>query len=238
MIISVIIPVFNGEAFIERALKSVFSQGFSKEMLEVIVINDGSTDQTKNILANKVNDLVVIHQKNLGLVASCNKGVKKAKGDYIIRLDADDYFAPELLSQTVCILEKNSEFDCAYTDRFEIDEIAGRTREFKVGKDNIFDMVACGTLIRRSVFEKIGYYDNLLFEEYDFYIRLFKRFKGFYITKPMYYYIKHGLNMTERVNYWEKGLKELIKKWGEEEIGKLIEAQIRERGKSRFFAMI
>lgn len=238
MIISVIVPVFNGEAFIERALKSVFSQGLSKEVLEVIVINDGSTDQTKNILAKRINDLVVIHQKNMGLVAACNKGVQRAKGDYIIRLDADDYFAPELLSQTVGVLEKNFEFDCAYTDRIEIDEITGKAREFKVGTKNIFDMVACGTLIRRSVFEKIGYYDNLLFEEYDFYIRLFKCFKGFYITKPMYYYIKHGLNMTERVNYWEMGFKELIKKWGKEEIGKWIEVQIKERGKSRFLAMI
>lgn len=239
MLISVIMPVFNGGSFVEKALNSVFMQNVPKESLEIIVINDGSTDQTKDILMKRAEEgLLIITQPNQGLVVSLNKGLKKARGKYVIRLDADDYFAPGLLAQSLDLLEKHNEYAFIYTDRFEVDENAGNICEFRVGENNIFDMIACGTLVRRSVFEEIGYYEDLLFEEYDFYFRLFQRFKGFYLQEPLYYYVKHGLNMTEQEGYWEKGVNEFLNKWGKENIIEWVNIQMREKGESKIRTLI
>jgi len=87
-LISIIIPVFNGEKYIERCINSVKNQAYKN--IEIIIVNDGSTDGTKNIL-KKNNDLKIINQKNLGLAAARNVGVKNASGEYLAFVDADDY---------------------------------------------------------------------------------------------------------------------------------------------------
>ena len=90
--ISVIIPVFNQEKYIGRCLRSILNQSIKRNLFEVIVINDGSTDSTIKILKNFENEVVIINnEKNIGLPASVNKGIKSAKGSFIVRLDSDDY---------------------------------------------------------------------------------------------------------------------------------------------------
>ena len=92
---SVIIPVYNVEKYIKKCLDSVFNQTFKD--FEVIVINDGTPDKSMDIV--KQYDVKVIEQKNQGQSAARNNGIKKAKGDYLIFLDSDDYWEKELLSE-------------------------------------------------------------------------------------------------------------------------------------------
>ena len=96
--ISVIIPVFNGEKFIGRCLRSLLNQTLSREKYEIIVINDASTDKTEYALKLFKEDIKVIkNKKNIGLPASLNKGINLSNSEFIVRVDSDDYVGVHFL---------------------------------------------------------------------------------------------------------------------------------------------
>ena len=233
--ISVIVAAYNCERYIEKALQSVFSQTLSNKHYEVIVVNDGSTDNTLDILNEYRDKIKLISQPNRGLAAACNRGIGEAKGDYVIRLDADDYLDKELLSSTLKILESMPDYHCVYTDRYEINALDSTKARVNVGKDNIFDMIGCGILFRREVFDKIGLYRDLLFEEYDLMLRFFDNgLHGYYLQEPLYYYVKYESTMTRQPNYWEGGWKQLADIWGKEKLKEYTDIQTKVKGISRF----
>ncbi|TRZ53485.1 MAG: glycosyltransferase [Dehalococcoidia bacterium] len=233
--ISVIVAAYNCEQYIEKALQSVFSQTLSHKHYEVIVVNDGSTDNTLDILNKYSSKIKLISQPNNGLAAACNRGIGEAKGDYVIRLDADDYLDKRLLSSTLKILESVPDHHCVYTDRYEINESDNTKVRVSVGQDNIFDMTGCGILFRREVFDKIGLYRDLLFEEYDLMLRFYDNgLQGYYLQEPLYYYLKHESGMTSQPNYWENGWQQLADIWGKEKLKKYTDIQLKAKGKSRF----
>lgn len=106
--LSIIMPVYNAERYVEEALKSLLSQTFDD--FELIIINDGSTDNTLKILNDFLEDKrIFIHsQSNQGVVTALNKGVKLAKGKHIARADADDYFCPTRLKIQYQFIERHS----------------------------------------------------------------------------------------------------------------------------------
>ena len=233
--ISVIVAAYNCERYIEKALQSVFSQTLSDKHYEVIAVNDGSTDDTLGILNKYRSKIKLISQPNRGLTAACNRGIEKAKGDYIIRLDADDYLDKGLLSLTLKVLESKPDYHCVYTDRYEISARDNTKVRVSVGKDNIFDMIGCGILFHRKVFDKIGLYRDLLFEEYDLMLRFFDNgLKGYYLPEPLYYYVKHNSSMTSQQNYWADGWQQLVDIWGKEKLKECTDTQIKLKGTSRF----
>lgn len=93
--VSIIIPAYNAEKYIERCLKSVFAQKYENK--EIIVINDGSTDKTEEKISKYINKIKYIKKKNGGLSETRNVGIEKATGKYIMFIDADDYIEKELL---------------------------------------------------------------------------------------------------------------------------------------------
>jgi len=233
--VSVIVAAYNCEKYIETALKSIFSQTLPSENCKVIVVNDGSTDNTSDILDKYKSRIRVIDQSNQGLAKACNQGIQQAKGDYIIRLDPDDYFDKELLSLTLNILETMPEYHCVYTDRYEIHTSDNTQVRMNVGDNNIFDMIGCGIMFRREVFDKVGLYRDLLFEEYDFMLRFFNEgLQGYYLREPLYFYVRHDASMTTQQNYWKDGWKQLVELWGEEKLKKYIDIQVNLKGTSRF----
>lgn len=108
MKISAIIPVYNGSLLINRCLNSVFSQNGNHE-LEVIVIDDGSTDNSIEIVINYPKHIRLIKQENQGPAAARNRGIEVATGKYMAFLDADDYWEPGFLETTVRFMEDNPE---------------------------------------------------------------------------------------------------------------------------------
>lgn len=108
--VSVILPVFNGEDFLASAIESILNQTYAS--LELIAINDGSTDQTLSILqeyANQDPRIRVISRENRGLVRTLNEGLELARGKYIARMDADDISFPTRLEQQVDYMEQNTD---------------------------------------------------------------------------------------------------------------------------------
>lgn len=107
--VSVILPVYNGEEFLHDSVESILNQSFDD--LELIVINDGSSDGTATIL-DAIQDprLRVVHQANQGLALSLNKGIALARGEYIARQDADDVSLPDRLAKQVAYLDTHPEY--------------------------------------------------------------------------------------------------------------------------------
>ncbi|WP_060668318.1 glycosyltransferase family 2 protein [Oceanobacillus caeni] len=108
-LISVIIPVYNVEEYLEECLNSIINQTYKH--IEVIIINDGSTDNSYKVIneyANNYKNMKVINQKNAGQSVARNKGMEIAKGKYIYFLDSDDYILPETFDNLVQQLEKNN----------------------------------------------------------------------------------------------------------------------------------
>ena len=106
-LISIIIPTYNYAQFISEAIKSILYQDYPKEKIEIIVVDDGSTDNTKEVLSSfiEMGLLQYFFQQNEGKASATYKAIQKANGKYIFNLDADDYFLPGKIKQTVDVFE-------------------------------------------------------------------------------------------------------------------------------------
>lgn len=102
---SIIVPVYNAEEYLEKCLNSILKQ--TNQDFEVIVINDGSTDKSLDILNKYKDDIIIINEENSGVSVARNNGVKKAQGKYLVFVDSDDYLENKLLEK-VDIVSKNN----------------------------------------------------------------------------------------------------------------------------------
>ena len=181
-LISVILPVYNGERTIEETIRSVLNQTFSD--FELIIINDGSQDNTLKAI-EKIEDtrIQVFSYPNAGQAASRNRGISKAKGEYIAFIDADDLWTHDKLEAQLDALQEHPTAALAYSWTDYIDESGkllhpGRhtTANGKVLEKlivNNFLENGSNPLIRKSVFEKVGVFEESLppAEDWDLWLR-------------------------------------------------------------------
>src|SRR3989338_10346077 len=111
-LVSIIIPTYNNAKFISAAIDSAAKQTYPN--IEIIVVDDGSTDQTKNVILPYQHRIRYIHQSNEGLAAARNKAIEKSKGDYLQFLDADDLIHPEKIKKQIDCLMREPQFDVVY----------------------------------------------------------------------------------------------------------------------------
>jgi len=186
-LVSVIMPVYNGADYIGRALESVLTQDYSN--LEIIVIDDGSTDNTREVVQGYRDGRIrCLHQQNKGVSCARNFGIRNAKGQFIIPLDADDMMAPAAISKHLAEFEKHPQADLVYSDVLLINEADSPITTLKMPEYHdrrcmIRDLFRAGHPvvpfrlgIRRGVFDKIGFYDETLSvgEDYDMIRRFVK----------------------------------------------------------------
>lgn len=173
--VSLIIPCYNSEIFIERCINSVLSQIYKN--IELILINDGSTDATEEII-KKLKDKIEQHtmryiytyQVNKGVGAACNAGFKQASGKYLMLLDSDDALCPDSVQKCVEYLDKHLDFSLVRTNGYYVteDEMETSDRLLETNSDmktktNIFDDVFCGStyvwpgtyMIRMNVLDQL-----------------------------------------------------------------------------------
>ncbi|TGU72287.1 glycosyltransferase [Geomonas terrae] len=145
--VTVLMAVYNGEAFLREAVESILTQTFKD--FELLVIDDGSTDGSADIVASFVDPrvLLVRNGKNLGLIATLNRGIELARGAYIVRMDCDDVSLPERLQRQVDFMEAHPEVGVCGVWYLEFGERVRRTTRCACDHDSI----RCGTLFNPVV---------------------------------------------------------------------------------------
>lgn len=213
-LISIIIPVYNVEKYVERCIKSVVAQTYKK--IEIILVNDGSKDNSEAICldyAKKDKRIVYVKQKNGGLSAARNKGMEVATGAYYVFIDSDDYvnthYVEELyrvISETgamisICDFEKvdeNSKTDINYYEDGDISVFEGREKFLNLYNENgVITIVAWNKMYDKRIFEDIKYPKGKLHEdEFIIYDILNKANKVAYTNCSYYYYLQRSGSIT------------------------------------------
>lgn len=217
--ISVITATHNQAKYLDQALESVLSQMLPVNEYEVIVINDGSTDETEVVLKKYSGRISVITQGNQGLAKSCNVGLERARGRYFVRVDSDDTIDSELLDLEKALLDKNPSASCVYSDRYEIED--RQQKKIEVGTESLYHLIACGTMFRTERVRAVGGYRSFYWEEYDLYLRLIQKWgraSFLHLPLPLYFYRRHRQNMTNFKERRLEGWLELIEEWGAEKL--------------------
>ena len=217
--ITVIIRTYNSAAFVKKAIDSALNQTLNKKFYEILVVDDGSADTTLDILKNNYgNEIKIIKQKHLGASVATNNGILKSRGQYIILLDSDDEFLPDILKKMFSEFKKNNLIDFVYCDYFEtLQPGSGQEKKKKVSlKNNIFKTIATAILFKKKLFNEIGFYDKkFFFAEYDFLIKLIKSKKiGKHIPVPLYVYVRNKNSLTSNLNAVKTGIAQLKEKYG------------------------
>ncbi len=210
MRVSVIVPTYNRAKYIGRTIRSLLDQAWVKDNYEIVVINDGSKDQTSAILDVFSDSIKIINlPQNMGLPSAVNVGIKQARGEFVIRVDDDDYLHEDFLKTLCNFLDMNKDFDAVCCDYLVINE-----KEQIIERKNAEkDPIACGIMFRKDQLIDIGLYDEsfLSREEEDLRKRFTKKYKIKRIELPLYRYMKHSENMTldkERMDFFKKMLEE------------------------------
>ncbi|MCK4707802.1 MAG: glycosyltransferase [Gammaproteobacteria bacterium] len=194
MEISVIIPSYNREETLVRALNSAFNQ--TSKASEIIVVDDGSSDNSADIIRRQFPDVKLIQQTNQGVSAARNTGIKSAQYDWIALLDSDDEWLPEKLEAIRQAHKDHPEEILFHSDEIWIrngTRVNQMNKHAKYGGQIFkFCLPLCvispsAVIIHRSVFDQIGVFNENLpaCEDYDLWLRLCHRFAVFYIDQPL-----------------------------------------------------
>lgn len=182
MNVSAIIPCFNAEATIKRAIHSVLSQ--TATVSEIIVVNDGSTDASGKILENLKlhhSQIKVVHQENKGVSFSRNIAIQQAKGDYVLTLDADDYFEPTFVEKALHKFSENNIYGaimCGYVRVVNNKKVKPYIpAPVTLASCLLNNGVLSCLLFKKDVLVKAGAYDTAMdkgYEDWDLNIRILK----------------------------------------------------------------
>ncbi|WP_066345787.1 glycosyltransferase family A protein [Geminocystis sp. NIES-3708] len=214
-LVSIIIPVYNGEKFIKSAIKTVKKQNYHP--LEIIFIDDGSTDNTAKIISELNDNFKYIYQENQGPASARNKGIKIAQGNFITFLDVDDLWAENKLNNQVKYLLTNP----------TVDIVQGLIQKMKIivyddNRENIltplsepynFISLDSGTY-RKSLFDKIGLFNEKMIygEDVDFFFRAWENNISKVVLQEVFlFYCQHEFNMTKDKNVIELGLLKILR---------------------------
>lgn len=222
-LVSVIVPVYNAEKYLQRAIDSALCQDYRK--IELILIDDGSSDLSGKICdfaAAKDTRVRVIHQSNRGPGAARNAGLKIAQGEYLAFLDGDDWMAPSMISEMVCVLKKMDSdiVICNYyivSDKekfsyYRIQEEKSLSQKEAVKMlldDKIIRNFSCDKVFERKTFDHVFYLEDCHFEDVG---TIYKTFlnadKITLYPKALYYYYQ---NVNSITHAYLKGQRETLK---------------------------
>jgi glycosyltransferase involved in cell wall biosynthesis len=206
-LVSVIMPVYNADAFVGASLESILSQTYTN--LQVVVVNDGSTDNTQAVL-DRFSDrrLQVVHQANSGVSAALNKALSLAKGSLIARQDADDISAPDRIAKQVAHFQANTATVILGTwglffspddgpDAFLERPTSDAAIRFALLFDSPF--VSTSVMIRAEVLERVGGFDEsrTVWDDYDMWSRLVLAGKAANLPERLVQYRVVGTGLTQ-----------------------------------------
>lgn len=229
--LSVIVPIYNVETYLVQCIESLFEQGLDEDAFEVILINDGSTDQSGQLISELMcrhTNMIRIDQQNQGLSAARNVGVKQACGEYVFFLDSDDFVYPDSLKILLCKAKEN-DLDILRFDYWNVDEAGGKTSvsvyrdqrirfENQIGDgmfllENIYhaEFFAWLSLIKRDfLFQShVAFEEGVYFEDIKYTITLsLSASRTMYVSQPAYAYRHRKTSIVNTFN--RKKVEDLI----------------------------
>jgi len=219
--ISIILPVCNGERFLRFAVNSVLAQNF--QHFELILINDGSTDQTATII-KQYNDRRIRayhHQKRQGLVPTLNEGIKRSNGTLIARIDADDVWHPEKLTKQLSFLRTHPAVGLCGSSYVQIDECGNVLAEIDLPTDpeDIFYtllyrncIVHSSVVFRKEIFDRVGPYDLRWrhIEDYDLWLKFAKESQIAILSDHLVSYRMHADAISDK--YYQEQQRSCLKR--------------------------
>lgn len=219
--ISIVIPVYNVELYLRRCLDSVCTQTFKN--LEIICVNDGSTDTSALILeeyAKKDNRIKVIHQKNQGVSVARNVGMREVTGQYCAFLDSDDFIHPQFCEIMLQLL-KNNHCDVAenrilkyknFSEQIGLNKI--NNVKYKILKDPLWSMLShqkfrtrfmvCPRLYRTEIIKNFNFIEGIYFEDYPWSVCLLSQNLKVVVTTDHLYYYTYNPNSTTKTKFTVK----------------------------------
>ena len=224
--VSIIIPVYNVEKYIDRCLKCAVNQTFKD--IEIILVNDGSTDKSINIInkyLKKYSNITLINQQNQGLSSARNTGIKNANGKYIMFADSDDYFSKRFVETLYNTAEKEKSdiVVCNYKTVFENKKIKIKNKPLKIktyNSEKALDILIKDVFINNFAWNKI--YKKEIFTENNINFPIGKTYEDMYVSyrlfhkskkvsvinKKLYCYVKHKKSIT--ATFTEKNFNDII----------------------------
>ncbi len=202
--VSIVITAHNYAKFLAKALECALAQTYDD--FEVVVVNDGSTDDTAAVIGTYADDprVKIVTLEGVGLAAASNRGVGAASGEYIVRLDADDWFDENLVLVLATYLDRDANIGLVFCDYHTVDVHGDLIHTVRRAKTNdeveLLDRpcLGAGAMYRRACFDAIGGYNEALRyqEDYDFWIKFIDKFQVRNISLPLMYYRQHGSSMS------------------------------------------
>ena len=192
--ISVIIPTYNRAQRLKKAIDSVLAQ--SHRNFELIVVDDGSDDNTAELIDKYNADIVYIRQENRGPAAARNRGIEKARHNLLAFLDSDDWFAENKLETQIEAMDQNPSYLISHTDEiwYRNGQLLNQKLKHKKNSGDIFgqslELCAVGMstiMIRKEIFERYGLFDEEYpcCEDYEFWLRISAEEKFLLVEEPL-----------------------------------------------------
>lgn len=202
MKISIIITCYNLEKYISRAIYSCLDQTFSEENYEIIVVDDCSTDNSWNIIQS-IGDLggriiSIKHSENRGVGEASNTALNVVKGDYVVKVDGDDFINKNFLFVMSQILDHNEEVGFVYGDHLIVDE--NNSRQYSINTLNKLLDNGAGVMFRTKNINALGGYANKYKtrDDYDLITRYIKNFDGYHLKLPYYRYFQRNGSLSKQ----------------------------------------
>lgn len=208
--ISVIIPVYNRAALVGRALDSVFAQ--TCRDYEIIVVDDGSSDGSVELLESYGDRLITVRQANAGAAAARNAGIALARGEFIAFLDSDDEWCSDKLRCQVEYFDVHPDVALVYTDMIEVVDGYVESEAYlhcgaysRTGEGDLYEALlhenfifTPTVMVRRTIFDGVGMFDTQLAicEDRDLWLRIARQFSIGFLDQPLTIRHRHGTNLT------------------------------------------
>ena len=196
--ITVLVPVLNAEKYISRCLRSLLDQTLPRSEYQILVVDDGSTDKTNEVLQTFLGDIdLIVLDNNRGLPTALNLGIKKSRSKYLVRVDADDYVNREFLATLKSYFIYSPPCDAVSCDYLLVND----SEEIIRRASAVTEPIACGIMFQRDHLLSLGLYnEEFRYLEYE---EMRLRFLQIYtigcIPIPLYRYRRHEKNMTNNL---------------------------------------
>lgn len=217
-LVSVVIPNYNYARYLSEAIDSVLAQTYPK--IEVIVVDDGSTDESIPKLRQYGSRIQYIQQKNQGVAAARNRGIHQSVGELIAFLDADDYWLPLKIERQVEQFIKAPGLGMVHCGVIEFGEVTGVevirldgqqgdvADELLLLQRSVILGGGSGLIVQRSILEEIQGFDTRLSTsaDWDLFYRIARKYRVGFVAEPLVKYRRHRSNMHSNINAMEQDM--------------------------------